>query len=340
MTTAAATWHDEVDPAELDSAVELLRTAIDQRHTVVIAAHVSPDADALGGALALHLTLSAAGAVCVPVVGEALPNVPGALAGLPGVERVRGETDMPDPSGVDLVVSVDAASPERLGAAARYLDAGVASVMLDHHPSASGFADASVIAPGAAATVQLVVELLDRLDLPITPDVATCLYAGLVTDTGRFAHASTDATVMSLAARLIAAGADHVAINRQLYDTRSLAELQLLGRGLERLAFVPDVGLVHTHLNRDELDALGAELADTEAIVDLLRSAEVAEVAVVLKPAADGTWRVSLRSRGEVDVGALAQTFGGGGHRAAAGYTAAGEVDRLIGDIVAWLRGQ
>ena len=340
MTPTTVDWRDEVDADELEAAVVQLRAAIDQRQAVVIAAHVTPDADSLGGVLALHLALSAVGVRSVPVVGEAIEHVPAALTGLPGADQLRGVDQLPDASAVDLLVSVDAASPERLGAVAGYLDVRVPSIMLDHHPSASGFGDASVIAPGAAATVQVVVELLDSLGLTITADIASCLYAGLMTDTGRFAHASTDAAVMTLAARLISAGADHVALNRQLYDTRSLGELQLLGRALERLTYVADVRLVHTHLTRDELDAVDAGLADTEGIVDLLRSADVARVAVALKPAADGTWRVSMRARGDADVGALAQAFGGGGHTAAAGFTSTRDVDAIVADIVAWLRAE
>lgn len=340
MIATIPQWRDEVDADEFEAAIGKLRTAIDQEQRTVIAAHVMPDADSLGGVLALHLALAEAGVASVPVVGEATSHLPGALAGLPGADQLRGVEVLPDPSVVELLISVDAASPERLGAVADYLDVGVSSIMLDHHPSASAFGDASVIAPGAAATVQVVVELLDALGLAITADIASCLYAGLVTDTGRFAHASTDAAVMMLAARLISAGADHVGLNRQLYETRSLGELRLLGRALERLTFVADVGLVYTHLTRAELDAVDAGLADTEGIVDLLRSVDDARVAVALKPAPDGTWRVSMRARDDADVGAIAQAFGGGGHTAAAGFSSAHDVEDIVDDIVAWLRAE
>ena len=336
--TALASWRDEVDGGELGRATARLRRAIDDGQQVVVAAHVAPDGDALGGALALHLALRSAGARSVPVVGEDPLVLPSSLAALPGADQVRGQTGLPPASEVDLLVSIDAASPDRIGAVREYLDVGVPTVMVDHHARGTGFGDVRVVAPGAAATVQLVAGLLDDLELPVTPPVATCLYAGLVTDTGRFGHASTDASVMEFGARLLAAGADHVELTRRLFDERSIGELQLVGHALARLTYVPDVALVHTHLTHEELDASDGELADTEGIVDLLRSAEDAEVAVVLKPAPDGTWRVSMRSTGQTDVGALATAFGGGGHAAAAGFTASGEKEQLLDDLVAWLR--
>lgn len=336
--SALAPWRDEVDGRELARATARLRRTIDDGQQVVVAAHVAPDGDALGGVLALHLALTAAGARSVPVVGEDPLVLPSPLAALPGADQVRGRTGLPPASEVDLLVSIDAASPDRIGAVRDYLDVGVPTVMVDHHARGTGFGDVRVVAPGAAATVQLVAGLLDDLELPVTAPVATCLYAGLVTDTGRFGHASTDASVMEFGARLLAAGADHVELTRRLFDERSIEELQLVGRALARLTYVPDVALVHTHLTHDELDDSEGELADTEGIVDLLRSAEDAEVAVVIKPAPDGTWRVSMRSMGRTDVGALATAFGGGGHAAAAGFTATGEHERVVERIVAWLR--
>jgi bifunctional oligoribonuclease and PAP phosphatase NrnA len=214
----------------------------------------------------------------------------------------------------------------------------VPTIVLDHHTSATSFGDLRLVAPSAAATVQIAAELLDRLELPLTPDVATCLYVGLVTDTGRFGHAATDRAAMELGGRLLGIGVDHAELTRRLYDTRSIAELKLLGRALDRLGFATDVALVHTHLTREEVEAAGAGLEATEALVDLLRSADVAEVALVLKPDPGGGWQASMRSRGSVDVGRLAARFGGGGHAFSAGFSAEGSAEDLVARVVAVLR--
>jgi bifunctional oligoribonuclease and PAP phosphatase NrnA len=332
-------WMDDLDPSVLEHATKRLREVATNGETVVIAAHVGPDGDALGAALAMHLVLSRMGAHTLPTVGEQPLKVPAPLAVLPGVGDLVDGGSLPRAEDVALLITVDAASPSRLGSVAGYLDAGVPTLVLDHHASATSFGDLRLIAPRAAATVQIVEAVLDRLQVPLTVDVATCLYAGLVTDTGRFGHASTDASAMELGARLLSAGVDHAELTRRLYDTRSLGELRLLGRALDRAAFVPDVALIHTHLTHDELARAGSGLEATEALIDLLRSADIAEVALVLKPGPEGEWRGSLRSRGAVDVGRIAAAFGGGGHAVAAGFSATGDAQDLVEQIAAMLRG-
>jgi bifunctional oligoribonuclease and PAP phosphatase NrnA len=336
--TRIPAWMDDLDPLELDRATERLREVSSQGATVVIAAHVGPDGDALGAALALHLVLSRMGAHTLPTVGEQPLKVPAPLAVLPAVGDLVEANSLPPADDVALLVSVDAASPDRLGSVAAYVDAEVPTLVLDHHASATSFGDIRLIAPRAAATVQIVDAVLARLGVALTIDVATCLYAGLVTDTGRFGHANTDASAMELGARLLDTGIDHVELTRRLYDTRSLGEIRLLGRALDRAAFIPDVALIHTHLTHDELARSGSGLEATEALIDLLRSADIAEVALVLKPGPNGDWRASLRSRGEVDVGKLAAHFGGGGHASAAGFSAMGEPQDLVDQVASLLR--
>jgi bifunctional oligoribonuclease and PAP phosphatase NrnA len=336
--TRAPAWMDDLDPLELDRAADRLRTVTSEGATVVIAAHVGPDGDALGAALALHLALSRLGAHTFPTVGEQPLKVPAPLAVLPGVGDLVEATSLPRPEDVGLLITVDAASPDRLGSVAGYLASDVPALVLDHHASSTSFGDIRLIAPRAAATVQIVEVVLGLLGVALTVDVATCLYAGLVTDTGRFGHASTDASAMELGARLIDAGVDHADLTRRLYDTRSLGELRLLGRALDRAAFVSDVALIHTHLTHDELARSGSGLEATEALIDLLRSADIAEVALVLKPGPTGDWRASLRSRGNIDVGEISAHFGGGGHTAAAGFSAEGDPEDLVEQVASLLR--
>jgi bifunctional oligoribonuclease and PAP phosphatase NrnA len=336
--TRVPAWMDDLDPRELEIATQRLCAVTADGATVVIAAHVGPDGDALGAALGLHLVLSRLGARTLPTVGEQPLKIPAPLAVLPGVGDLVEAASLPPADEVALLITVDAASPQRLGSVAGYVAAGVPTLVLDHHASSTSFGDVRLIAPRAAATVQIVDQVLDRLGVALTADVATCLYAGLVTDTGRFGHANTDASAMELGARLLDAGVDHADLTRRLYDTRSLGELRLLGRALDRAAFVSDVALIHTHLTHDELARSGSGLEATEALIDLLRSADIAEVALVLKPGPVGDWRASLRSRGTVDVGEIAAHFGGGGHVVSAGFSAEGDPDDLVEQVASLLR--
>lgn len=338
MTTSPPSWLDDVDPHTVDGAVARLRQAAERGSTVVIAAHIGPDGDALGAALALHLALSARGAKTAPTWGEEPLRVPAAYADLPGVDDLVAPSDI-DAAEVDLLVSVDAASADRLGALQPLLDADVPTMVIDHHPTNTRFGDVHLVAPRAAATVVIVDELLRRLDVPLDVDIATCLYVGLVTDTGRFQHASTDRAAMELGGRLIEAGVPHEELTRRLFGTRTVGELTLLARALGRLTFVPEARLVHAFVTVADLEEAGAGLEAAEAIIDVVRTTDVAEVAVVAREdaTADG-WRVSLRSRGAVDVGRVAERLGGGGHDRAAGFTGRGTYEQLLERIVAAVR--
>jgi bifunctional oligoribonuclease and PAP phosphatase NrnA len=298
----------------------VLAEAADARCTVVLSGHVQPDADALGSTLALAEALRRRGATVVPT----FPNpftLPPSLGWLPGAEGLVPSSAVP--SSPDVFVSLDAASPARLGELAPLLDAARTSVVVDHHASNPGFGDVRLIDGAAPATVSLVADLLDELGVTVDRDLATCLYAGLAADTGSFRFGNTRPETHELAARLLATGIDHAAISRRLFDTAPFGWLGLLSAVTGRAVLEPEVGagLVWTWSSTAEAAAHGLPGEQLEALVDVVRSAEEADVACVLKGQDDGTWSVSLRSRGATDVARVAIALGGGGHTLAAGYT-------------------
>lgn len=329
---APPAWAAALDPASWAAARDRLRRAAAMGERVVIAGHVRPDGDALGSVLALHHALGAAGARTVPAVGEHPVRLEAGLERLPGIAALADAATLPPSGEVDLLVTVDAASADRLGAVADYLDAGIETVVYDHHAQREGFGDVTCNAPEAAATVLLLARLLDELELPVTPEVADCLYVGLVTDTGRFSYAATDPSALELGARLLAAGVDQATWTQALYETRPLGELSVLGTALARARVYPEVALVATHLDAEEL---GAETA--AGLIDLVCTVEGAEVALTLLPDGPDRWKGSLRSRGRADVGRVAAALGGGGHRLAAGFTATGTAEQLTARVVALL---
>jgi phosphoesterase RecJ-like protein len=333
VSVPAAPWLDDLEPHTIDDAVRRLADAAAGGSTVAIAAHIGPDGDALGAALALHLALSRRGARTLPTWGEEPLRVPSAYADLPGVDDLVAPSDLP--ADLDLLVTVDAASAGRLGALAHLLDRGIPTLVVDHHATNTRFGTVHLVAPRAAATVVIVDELLRRLEIPLDAELATCLYVGLVTDTGRFAHAPTDRAAMELGGRLIEAGAPHEELTRRLFGSRTVGELTLLARALGRLTFVPEARLVHAHVTADDLAEAGTGLEAAESIIDVVRTADVAEVAMVgRQDPATGAWRISLRADGATDVGTLAADLGGGGHTAAAGYTATASFADAVADVV------
>ncbi|HYZ07612.1 MAG TPA: DHH family phosphoesterase [Pseudonocardiaceae bacterium] len=308
-------------------AADLLRDARD----VTLVAHVNPDADALGSALALGLVLQRRGAT-VRVTFADPAEVPESLRTL----DVAGLLVAPEevPAAPELLVALDTAGPGRLGSLADRLDTADAVLVIDHHATNRYFGTHNLVDERAEATVVLVLRLLDELGVELDEPVARCLYAGLVTDTSCFRRA--DGGTHAIAARLLAAGVDPNATTRALLDTHPFGWLGMLGAVLSRAGLEPaaarGLGLVHTTIWL--ADAAGLGLDELESVIDIVRTTAEAEVAAVLKELAPQEWSVSLRAKRHLDVSAAAQAFGGGGHRLAAGFSASGAPE----DVLAALR--
>jgi phosphoesterase RecJ-like protein len=315
----------------LAAAVAVLTRAADDGAVVVLCAHVQPDADALGSTLALAEGLRRRGArVTATFPGPFV--LPDSLAWLPGADLLVPATEIPaDP---DLVVGLDAADLRRLGEVGPVLTAAPASLVVDHHASNPGFGGVQLVDPDAAATVVLVADLLDGLQVELDADLATCLYAGLAADTGSFRFGNTSPATHGLAARLLDRGIDHARISQRLFDTAPFGWLSLLSLAAGRAQLDPaGHGLVWTWATAAEAAGHGLPADQLEALVDVVRAAQEADVACVLKGTADGAWNVSLRSRGATDVSAVAIALGGGGHRMAAGFTSHLDRDATLSAI-------
>ncbi len=302
--------------------------------SVSVVAHVYPDADTIGAGLALALVLDECGKDVQ--VGFAAPaTVPNSLQTLPGGHLLVPPDQMR--TDADLVVTVDVPSVNRLGSLAKLADPGRQVLVIDHHASNRLFGSANYVDPSADSTTMLVAELLDAWGKPIELPVAHCLYAGLTTDTGSFRWASSRA--YRLAARLLDIGVDNGAVSRALFDTHPYSWLPMLSRVLSTACLVPEAaggkGLVYAVVPHHEF--AGALSEEVESIIDIVRTTSEAEVAAVLKEIAPGEWSVSLRAKTEVDVSVLASSFGGGGHRFAAGYSPTGTTEDVVAALIAAL---
>ena len=311
MTVPEAAWDD---------AVRLL-SSYDE---VSLVCHVGPDGDALGSMLALGLALRERGTTVRASWGSEPFEVPTAYRGLPGLDLLVPAAAFPTAPG--LLVTFDTGSTDRLGSLADRVAAATDVLVLDHHVTNTRYGTVNVVDESAAATAVVVVDLLDRLGLPVTADVAAAVYTGLVTDTGSFKHAATTPRVHELAARLLATGIRHDVISREIWDTASFGYVKMLGLVLARAVLEPDevggLGLVWTAVGADDLHRHDLALSDVEGVIDVVRTAREAEVAAVVKTDPEDGWlKVSTRSKGQVDVGAVCAALGGGGHRFAAGFT-------------------
>ncbi|MFN2536634.1 MAG: bifunctional oligoribonuclease/PAP phosphatase NrnA [Mycobacteriales bacterium] len=291
---------------------------------VVLACHVSPDGDALGSMLALGMALRSQGKRVVASWGSEPFEVPVAYRSLPGIDLLVPASQVPaEPL---LLVTFDTGSVDRLGSLADRVARARNVLVIDHHVTNTRFGTVNLVDLDAAATSAMVVELLDLLGWELTAEIAAAVYTGVVTDTGSFKYAATTPAVHELAARLLATGIRHDVISRDIWDTASFGYVKLLGLVCARAVLEADevggLGLVWTAVGVEDLDRFGLALSDVEGVIDVVRSAREAEVAVVLKTdPEDGLLKVSTRSKGAVDVGAVCAALGGGGHRFAAGYT-------------------
>lgn len=316
-------------PPEWDKAI----SAITESSSVLLLAHVTPDADALGSALGLGLALQSLGKKVQVSVGEPGFTTPKSLSFLPGTELICAPEDL---NHADLVISCDVSSDARLGSGKSILDAAKVSIAIDHHPSFTGFGTIHLVDPEAAATAEIVLELMDRLDLQITKEIAGAIYSGLTTDTGSFKFQSTTSHTLRMAARLLDTGIDSARLARLLFDDEPLAALVMMGDAVSRANLISEVaqgrGLVYTSVSIAQRKGLD-ELA-VERVIEALRKTSEAEVAAVFKQADDGHWKVSLRSKTKIDVGAIAIALGGGGHKYASGYSSIGDLNQTVEELI------
>jgi bifunctional oligoribonuclease and PAP phosphatase NrnA len=314
-------------------AADPLRTAagvLAEAADVTLLAHVQPDADSLGSALALGIALRRRG-VAVRVAFATPDETPDSLRPLDVLGLIVPLSAVP--AAPDVLVACDAAEPARLGALAAAFHAARVSIMIDHHISNPGFGDVQLLDPAAEATVVLAHRVLTTLGVPLDVDIARCLYAGLVTDTVGFRTAGEAAH--RLAADLVAAGVEPTTIVRPLLDTHPFGWFAALARALDGCVLEPDaaggLGLVHTAV--PAADVAHFRPSDIDSVVDTVRTAAEAEVALVLKEVGEQRWSASLRSKGAVDVARVAARLGGGGHQAAAGFTRDGTAGEVLSEV-------
>lgn len=315
-------------PGQLERAAEVLAGAPE----VAIACHVNPDPDAIGSMLGLSSFLRERGSVTICAAPNERLELPGWSTMLPGADGIVGPADFPkDP---EVMVTCDCASFDRLGGIGAAAEKARELIWIDHHRSNDGRGTIRLVDPAASSTCELVFRLVSAIGGPVPTATAVALYAGLVTDTGRFQYEATTPETLRVAAELREHPFDHARLVQALYEDHAPAYLEVVGLALRRLTSVPEADLVWTYLTQDDLVAAGVHPAETDDLIDVVRTDRDADVAVLVKQQKDGRFKVSMRSRGAHDLAAVASTFGGGGHRLAAGFTSdrgpAATIERVV----------
>lgn len=298
----------------------------------VICGHVNPDGDCLGAGLGLYHGLRALGKKVVPLLAKSDPIDRG-LRFLPGIdEMVVAETFDRTPK---VFIAVDVPSIERLGTGGAVHDRAEITFTIDHHACDISMAQYNYVDPDASAAALLVWKLLGLMGA-INQKSAECCMTGLITDTGRFAYQNTNEEAFLCAAEMFSAGADPALVNREFFQNRSLASFKLEELVLERMEFFEQGAFVSSYLCQTDFVACNAIKADAEVLIDELRSIAGVRVALILRENDLGEVRGSMRAKDDhTDVAQVAREFGGGGHKAAAGFTYHGSLEDARRDVQA-----
>lgn len=311
------------------ASLEQIAEACRVHDSFTVCGHVNPDGDCIGSVLGVADILRSLGKDVQPVVALANALDP-SLASIPGSEAL---VEVRDAKPTSAFITVDATADERIGRdAAALRDLAGFQIVIDHHEVASCSADLYRIEPEAPSTTCLVWELALAAGVPLTPALAECCYTGLMTDTGRFQYQNTDARAFDLASQMVECGIDVSRISQAFFQNKSVAALRVEAAAVDRMELLCQGSVALSWITQDDLQRFGAEREDCEGVINALRSLGQVAVACVLKDYGECI-RGSLRSKGGTDVSAFAAQFGGGGHKAAAGFTLQGSLDEALEEV-------
>lgn len=322
MTTPAP---DRRQAPELAQIVDAIRS----RRRFVIASHSRPDGDAIGSSLAMAYALRALGKEATVVSADLAPPP---LRPLPGVADIRVTPTVSGAEGeFDAAIIMECGDLTRTGVAG--LDR-VFVINIDHHPGNTGYGAINWFDAGAAACAEMVFDLVHALGVALTPEIATHIYLGILTDTGSFHYSSISPRTFDMCRQAMEAGVDPVQMSRTIYDSGTLGRLKLFGAVLGAMRIDPTGRIAVLYLDHAMAREADGTYDDTEGLINEPLTVKEIQSVIFFKQDEGDRYRVSLRSKGDIDVGTIAKTFGGGGHKNAAGCTVNGALDALRSTFV------
>lgn len=298
---------ERIDKEKLDQ----FKKMIDESQTIAIGSHINPDGDNLGSTLALRRSLELYGKEVEVLANDTVDDY---LQFLPDIDYyAEAKRDS-----YDLFIILDCSEFDRIGELTSIARNSKKTVVVDHHVKGKIDTDLNMIYDTAPATCELIYEIIDRLDLPMVETIASLLFAGICTDTGRFLYSNVSEYTHLVAGKLITVGADVEYIFRNLYQSKPIKVMKFETDVISKAEFTNNKAYVV--ISKEEVDKFGVQMGDAEVIVNMLRDLDEVEVSMILKEYDDNEYKVSLRSKG-VDVSAVARANGGGGHIQASGFS-------------------
>jgi phosphoesterase RecJ-like protein len=300
--------------------------AVHPRQRFVISSHSRPDGDSIGSQLAMAYALRELGKTVVVVNKD---QAPGPILQFPGVSDIVIADQVTEP--FDAAIIMECSDLARTGVSG--LDRSFV-INIDHHPGNTGFGDINWFDPSASACGEMVFELVRALGVRISAEIATHVYLAILTDTGSFHYSGITPRTFDICKQTLEAGVDPVQVARMVYDSSHLGRLKLFGAVLSDMQIDKSGRIAIVYVDHSMARTAGGTYEDTEGLVNLPLTVKEIEAVVFFKQEKDGEYRVSLRSKGDIDIGAVAKEYGGGGHKNAAGCTVRGNIDDLRRSLV------
>lgn len=306
--------------------------ALARNHEQVhIIGHTHPDGDCVGATLGMVMLLAKEDVEATVLLEEK----PESYQHLP-MERYI-QTEKPDQ--VEMIITMDASSPDRLGDFEELLEQASLVVNIDHHASNTMFGDENHVVTDASSTAEMVYYMMDDVSF-LDKEIAEALYTGIIYDTGGFKHSNVKESTHLAAAKLVTMGIDFTGMMNRMFFEQPLQSFKAQGLAFARLALLLDEKVAVSYLSFDDFQELGLKKSHTERIVQLMNEVKGVEVAIFFYALDETTYKISFRSKGEVDVCALAGRFGGGGHVKAAGASFTGTIEEAIDEVMEALMDQ
>lgn len=294
-------------------------------NSIALISHLDPDGDNLGSLTALSKSLLNLGKKVYPIEFDKIPEN---LKFLPNLDLLSDNTDI----NINMIICLDCANYERLGKIDELFNKAKYKINIDHHQSNEFYGDVNIVKKGYSSTCELVFDLINEINLPIDKEISMSLLTGISTDTGRFLYSATTADTLTKASRLVENGADMIKINELIYQSKKF-EAQLLENEILSKTEIYNDYVAFSFVMTDQLNKYNVEISDIDSVINTFRDTDKIKISVLIKQQTENEYKVSFRSKGNIDVGLIAKNLGGGGHKNAAATRITGDFETVLNKI-------
>ena len=310
---------------KINDEILKFKEQLNEASSIALISHLDPDGDNLGSLTALSKSLLNLGKKVYPIEFDKIPEN---LKFLPNLDLLSENTDI----NIDMIICLDCANYERLGNIDELFNKARYRINIDHHQSNEFYGDVNIVKKGYSSTCELVFDVINEVNLPIDEEISMSLLTGLSTDTGRFLYSATTADTLAKASKLVEYGADMMKINELIYQSKKFEAQLLENEILSKTEIYNDhvaIGFVMTN----QLNKYNVEISDIDSVINTFRDTDKIKISVLIKQQTENEYKVSFRSKGNIDIGSIAKNLGGGGHKNAAATRITGDFETVSNKI-------